>query len=251
MEAEPSDNLHHDKVRHEDDCLTAAEIIRRKQKKKATPKLSTDSSTYKATTASSETIETTENIDEAIKRLEAELEDFDEDDSDSSVDDEETMVNNNGILSFSESKMDSIDHLPDSCLPAVPRRSKHTNPTNENVSSKRLRASEKIVVSNGLKSAVQEIIRNYRPRSAEKLPFYCRYCSLQMTDDLEFSRHQSLPEHKQAVVLDQKASYCKLCRKQLTSPAQLRDHVQSRPHKERLNVLKSKSSKRPFPNQRK
>jgi Zinc-finger of C2H2 type len=225
-----------------EECLTAAELLRRKSIPVA--------SKSKTSAAETESKENVDNIDEEIRRLEEELqaldEDDDDDDSDASDDDEEeTISDKNGIISLSESKKDAIEHLPASCLPAVPRKSKHAHPTSDTSGHKRQRSKEKtndtIVLSNGLKSAVQEIIRNYQPRSAEKLPFYCRYCSTQLSNEAEFKQHQTLPQHKQAVVLDQKASYCKLCRKQLTSPAQLRDHVQSKPHKERLNFMQSKS----------
>jgi Zinc-finger of C2H2 type len=221
-----------------DECLTAAELVRRKSIQVA--------SKLKTAAIESESAGKNENIDDEIRRLEEELQALDEDDEKSdSSNDEGAVSDNRGIISLSESKQDAIEHLPASCLPAVPRRNKHAYPAHDTGGLKRHRANEKtgaaIVVSNGLKSAVQEIIRNYQPRSAEKIPFYCRYCSIQLSNELEFTQHQSLPQHKQAVILDQKASYCKLCRKQLTSPAQLRDHVQSRPHKERLNFMQAKS----------
>jgi hypothetical protein len=250
-----------------DECLTAAERIRRKRKATTLSSTSLLNSNHRvalyskqsccsgtSTAQSPSNIETihekTDDIDEEIQRLEQELQALDDDEGDDDIDsvdsnddddDETSLPIKNGVLSISESANSKIERLPAHCLPAVPRKSAAAN------HSKRQRGdtTSEIAVSNGFKSAVQEIIRSYQPRSAEKLPFYCRFCSTQYSNETEFVLHQSLPEHKQRVILDQKASYCKLCRKQLTSPAQLRDHIQSKPHKERLNYVQSKSTREP------
>jgi len=214
------------------------------------------------------------DLDEDIRRLEAELalQDDDDDDSSSSEDggsingddkdtggDDREPPENDAVWSFSESKHARIEGLPPSALPAARKRvlksvdkdddaatgdgrhkkkqkndSKRSNNNNDDDDD------AESAVSNGLKAAVQELLRGYQPRSSERLPFYCRVCAKQYDNEPDFLRHRSEAFHKTAVVLERKASLCKLCRKQLTSPAQLQEHLRSKPHKQRLQSLQAR-----------
>ena len=168
-----------------------------------------------------------------------------DDNSNSTNDDDDAPK----IVNLSQLQEERIESLPSSALPALARPdSKSNNKTKraaalhnrEPKASKRQRTTTPTA---GLESAVQDFLRGYRARSAERLPFYCRVCARQYTNETEFVHHQTLPQHQTAVALDRKASFCKLCRKQLTSPAQLKEHLQSRPHKERLEFMKTKQQR--------
>ena len=149
-------------------------------------------------------------------------------------------------MNLSQLQEERIESLPSSALPALARPDSKSNNKNKRAAAlhnRELKASKRqrtTTPTAGLESAVQDFLRGYRARSAERLPFYCRVCAQQYTNELEFGHHQTLSPHQTAVALDRKASYCKLCRKQLTSPAQLKEHLQSRPHKERLEFMKGK-----------
>jgi Zinc-finger of C2H2 type len=232
-------------------ALTAAELIRQKQQhKNAQYDGEQDVDAPKV------------DLDDEIRRLEAELQEIDDDDEDSGSENEQeeeedndtVVVTKEAILALSSVKDDRIERLPAAALPApVPKKStknkKRPNldeTTGKSSSSKRNKKTSTTTpntqntVSQGLKNAVQEVLRGYIPRSAEHLPFYCRCCARQYDDLAAFQLHKTTDFHIAAVDLERKASYCKLCRKQLTSPAQLSDHLQSRPHHERLRTLQAR-----------
>jgi len=230
--------------------LTAAELLRQHACAEA------KSRTQKSEKEDQEEPQTSGDLDEEIRRLEAELaNDDDDDDSSSDSDDSSTSSRyreNKGeaapaVLSLSQFKEARIESLPPSSLPAARKRSLKIDEETEVVGSKKKKSkkekgnvSNELEVSQGLKSAVQEILRGYQPRSAERLPFYCRVCAKQYDNEEEFLQHKGETFHKTAVAMERKASCCKLCRKQLTSPAQLQEHLRSRPHKQRLDSMKAR-----------
>lgn len=184
-----------------------------------------------------------EDLDAQIRRLEAELEASSSSSDEDSSDDESSSGDDHNddpeetpkILSLSTSRSEPIESLPAKQLPTGISSSKQGTKRKKNDSTA---TSNKI--PSGLQKAVTELLQDYKPRSAERLPFYCRVCAHQY-DSLEtFTNHKTEPFHEAAVAMERKASYCKLCRKQLTSPAQLREHLQSRPHKERLATLQAR-----------
>jgi hypothetical protein len=97
-----------------------------------------------------------------------------------------------------------------------------------------------LFANEGLAETIKEVLDGYVARSAERLPFYCRVCAKQYNNENEFLDHRQTDVHQTAAELDRKASFCKLCRKQFTSPMQMKEHLTSRPHKERLEKVKSK-----------
>ena len=52
--------------------------------------------------------------------------------------------------------------------------------------------------------------------------------------------HKTTDFHKAAVSVEKKATYCKLCRKQLTSIVQMQDHLESRPHRDKMDLVKER-----------
>ncbi len=40
--------------------------------------------------------------------------------------------------------------------------------------------------------------------------------------------------------MEKKATYCKLCRKQLTTIVQMQDHLESRPHRNKMDLVKAR-----------
>lgn len=191
------------------------------------------------------------DLDEEIRRLEAELQneesgDSDGSDSDSSDSEDEKKKKEAAILSLSASKSARIEGLPPSCLPASRKRVLKGIDSGADRTKTKKRKIEvgEAQVSEGLKSAVQEILQGYKPRSAERLPLYCRVCAKQFETKDDFVQHKNTDFHKTAYAMERKASYCKLCRKQLTSPAQLQEHLQSKPHKQRLQSMQSRQQQR-------
>jgi hypothetical protein len=184
------------------------------------------------------------DIDDEIKRLEAELENSD-DSSQYSRSSDDSGTNDRKVLNLSSVETERIGKLPKHLLPSSKKRSlKGIDRPME--PSKRKKAVES---KDGLRAAVKELLDGYKPRSAERLPFYCRACAKQYTSEQEFVEHQKSEFHITAVEVERKASYCKLCRKQLTSPAQLKEHLMSKPHKNRLSLLQSKQPHRRDNNQ--
>jgi len=181
----------------------------------------------------------TEDIDESIKRLEREIarDDDEESESSSSSEDELPQTDDKTVINISSVKNERIEALAVDQLPPV--RDKVSNPR-----SRPQKKQKAEIHDDGLTKAVKEVLSGYKPRSSERLPFYCRVCAKQYDNEEEFFAHKSDNFHKRAVQMERKASYCKLCRKQLTSPVQLREHLQSRPHKERLQAIQLRQTGR-------
>jgi hypothetical protein len=213
--------------------LTAAELLRRAagnskaspatQKPEAPPAVEAD------------------DIDDEIRRLEAELEgssSSSSSDDDSDGEDNESSGNKGSgptVLSLSAMKDDRIEALPANYLPSNKKRTMKIDRTSEQKEP----PSKKLKVSSGLEVAVREVLAGYVARSSEKIPFYCRHCAKQYANEPEFKEHREGDFHKKAVEIERKATYCKLCRKQLTSPAQMKEHLTSRPHKQHLDKVRS------------
>jgi hypothetical protein len=211
--------------------ILAAELLRRRIEKSAKNEPASDRADV--------------DIDDEIKRLEAELENSDDSSQDSSSSDDESESNDRKVLNLSSVETERIGKLPEHLLPSNKKRSLKgiDRPVDP---SKRKKVTES---KDGLRAAVKELLDGYKPRSAERLPFYCRVCAKQYTSEQEFVEHQKSEFHITAVEVERKASYCKLCRKQLTSPAQLKEHLMSKPHKNRLALVQSKQPHRRNNNQ--
>ena len=223
-----------------DSPLPIAEILRRRKGGSQQSEDATTGQVYEANNG-----EEIDDIDEEIRRLEAELnEDSDGDDNSSShVSGEEESKEDadQGVICLSSVAKDRIEALPPSCLPSNKRRVlKGIDGTGDVEELKKKRKKQKPVVDEGLKAAVQVVLGGYVARSNEKLPFYCRVCAKQYNNDEEFFEHKKTDFHRAAVEMEKKASYCKLCRKQLTSPVQLKEHLNSKPHKDRLQMLRGR-----------
>jgi Zinc-finger of C2H2 type len=182
------------------------------------------------------------DLDEEIRRLEQELaKDDDDDSSDDDDDDSHNGAQQAQILSLSKSKKATIEHLPPSLLPTIATRKQRVSGSSSGKDPKRPKtelqynAKKPKAKSNpGLEAAVRHVLQGYQPRSAERLPFYCRVCARQYDDTTTFEAHKQDEFHVTAVALERQASTCKLCRKTFTSPTQLTEHLQSKPHRERL-----------------
>lgn len=224
----------------EDKVMTAAELLRRKKR--------TGASTTKEEVARKPK-ETGADIDDEIARLEAELAQDDSDSEGSSSSEDESVSDSsrvkskpmettisNGVVSLSSVKDELIEGLPDELLPKVPPKRKSKK--NEDMKAKRRKGDAQ--PSSGLEIAVKEVLSGYVARSSEKLPFYCRVCQKQYTNETDFFVHRETDFHKAAVEAERRASYCKLCHKQLTSPAQMKEHLKSKPHRDRLRLVASK-----------
>ncbi|CAM9444013.1 unnamed protein product, partial [Ectocarpus sp. 6 AP-2014] len=97
--------------------------------------------------------------------------------------------------------------------------------------------------SQGLDSAVKELLANYEARSSERVPFYCRVCKFQ-GDSLEaLEKHKEEPLHVEAAKKERKISKCSLCKKQFTSPPQLQEHLAGKAHLEKLQSTMSRQGK--------
>lgn len=164
--------------------------------------------------------------------------------------DESTFVtkgSGSGIISISECASDSIAPLPNSALPkTVSKPMKCDLPEGAKANRKRKRSisgndvDDSQASSDGLREAVKEVLAGYVARSSEKIPFYCRVCSVQCKDEDDFFAHKQSEFHKTAVQVEKKATYCRLCRKQLTSIVQMHEHLDSRPHKEKLDKVQAR-----------
>lgn len=194
-----------------------------------------------------------EDIDDEIRRLEAELAADVDSDSDSMSEEEEDQPrqvrfgkdtvkeipfiqpdrdSKASVICLSEVAEARIQPLPSSCLPAVVRKKRSSQDD--------WKKDKKRVKVDGLQEAVKEVLAGYVARSSERLPFYCRVCSKQYESKEEFFEHRDTEFHRTAVELEQKASFCKLCRKQFTSPVQLKEHVTSKPHHDRLQRVRER-----------
>ncbi|KAL3940867.1 MAG: hypothetical protein SGBAC_004662 [Bacillariaceae sp.] len=174
------------------------------------------------------------DLDDEIARLEAELQASSSSDDESENEDGDG-AEGNGVVSLSQFSDDRISSLPTAALPK-PGRYKANG---ERRGPKKAKQST-VDVPDGLREAVKEVLSGYKARSSEKLPFYCRVCQIQLTNENEFFQHKQTQFHKTAVVVERKATYCKLCRKQLTSPDQMKEHLTSKPHRSRLLFMKEK-----------
>ncbi|KAL3777533.1 hypothetical protein ACHAWO_005952 [Cyclotella atomus] len=205
------------------------------------------------------------DIDEEIRRLEAELAaaDSESDDEQSSGDSESDVSANNkrkisfgknvtrtftkdedsvsiasdnrmdssGVICLSESASERIEPLPASAMPQIARKAA----SDEKKSNKRKRNKEEHTVNAGLKSAVEDLLSNYKTRSeVEQTPWYCRVCQHQAEGESDFLAHRASEFHKTAMKEHQKKNYCRMCRKQMTSVVQFQEHLQSRPHRDML-----------------
>jgi hypothetical protein len=211
--------------------LTAAEILRQK----------TAQNTKKSVKFSEPEVD----YDEEIRRLEQELEGGSESSSGEEDSDEEDSKDPT-VLSLSTLADDRIEALPANYLPVPLGKKRLLKGIDQDYKQdeERSRKRAKHEPSAGLRAAVKEVLDGYKPRSAERLPFYCRVCSKQYNDEDEFLEHKTTEFHVTAEAMEKKATFCKLCRKQLTSPAQMKEHLMSRPHKERLQKVRDRQPNR-------
>lgn len=189
----------------------------------------------------------TEDLDDEIERLERELENddaggsSDEDDSEAEDSAETNNAQETAVLSLSQFANDRVVQLPSTLLPEPGRYS--TNKVRKSKSKKTKNEPDpSAIVQSGLHQAVQEVLDGYTARSAEKLPFFCRFCAKQYSNETEFFDHKNTDFHKTAVAMERKATYCRLCRRQLTSPTQMKEHLKSRPHKDKLQEMRSRQA---------
>mmetsp|Transcript_1500 Transcript_1500/g.2159 ORF Transcript_1500/g.2159 Transcript_1500/m.2159 type:complete len:359 (+) Transcript_1500:83-1159(+) len=269
--------------------LTAAELMRRRAFGGVTARAK------KNTTDEHEV----EDIDDEIKRLEAELaeDSLSSGSSDSDSSDEEesnhndkevrddnqkkkisfgdtTILNNNDlvvsgnrasvekgstVICESSCAADTIAPLPPTMLPQCKSKKlkidfegddMNDGPTSSSKMGRKRKRSKKndsdveekgnTQKSDGLRDAVLEVLQGYVARSSERIPFYCRVCSHQSSNEEEFLAHKKTEFHKTAVQVERKKTYCKLCRKQLTSLVQMQEHLESRPHKEKLEHMRAR-----------
>lgn len=260
---------------------TAAELVRRSQASTKGEQLPTDSiqngrelmSSSSGSVRGLQSQNEAFDLDDEIQRLEEELRRNDDDDDDSDENDDSVLSGSTSnksetlgpfptapsILSLSKHKEAAIQSLPVALLPTIKKRklTDGNNDVRKEMKSKRARkdaaenkTSEECAVSEGLKSAVQELLRGYKPRSAERLPFYCRVCARQFENENSFVAHKKEEFHTTAAAMERKASLCKLCRKSFTSPAQLQEHLRSKPHKEQLSAVQTSQRQQPNNNKR-
>jgi len=224
------------------------------------------------------------DVDEEIRRLEAELA-IDECSSSASSDSEEERHNEeqerdkckvsfgptvmspekSGVdkkrgrdflsekLCLSQVAKERIKALPLSALPRNKRRKLKGIDYNELSQKSKLsndKCDNKEKNSEENKPAVKQLLDAYVARSSRVLPFYCRICSMQSTNEEEFYAHRKSDSHHIAARSFQKATFCKACKKQLTSPVQMREHLASRPHKEKMQYLQSGNAIRQNRNER-
>ena len=241
-----------------------AEVIRRK--KKSIPVVSSYKGDDHDDNAKGNHLD---DIDEEIKRLEAELADTSDSSSDSHSDDDDFSTEHisvpsssghrqsqaslnvnesssfpssgSGVLMLSKCADDIIQRLPDEMLPSCKSRKLKIDSSSSELKESKIPKTtpREIGVSDGLRKAVEEVLSGYVARSSERIPFYCRVCAKTMDNEDEFRAHKNTDFHKVAVQVEKKKTYCKLCRKQLTSIVQLQEHLKSKPHKERMEYVKA------------
>jgi hypothetical protein len=222
--------------------LTAAELLRRKAGLEAT-------STGVLVKPRSSSLDL---IDEEIRRLEDELQNSTDDDNISSSDssDEEDAPSPSDVcFNLSQLKDDRIEPLPESCLPKLTSKQRLADNDGSRPAKKQKSNAKdpntSVTIDPEIRQSVQAMLQQYVPRSSEKLPFYCRFCQHQYSNEAEFKAHQTESEfHRAAVLAERKATYCKLCQKQMTSPTQMQEHLRSGPHKERLEYRKQTQQQR-------
>eukprot|EP01082_Thalassiosira_pseudonana_P002763 g2497.t1 g2497 contig12:236423-237780(-) len=145
-----------------------------------------------------------------------------------------------GIICLSTVADERIEPLPASALPQnAPRKS--INYASENNKKRKREQKQEHTINEGLKSAVHDLLSNYKTRSEfQQPPFYCRVCQHQSKDEAEFLAHKASDFHEVAMKEEKKKTYCKMCRKQMTSVVQFEEHLNSKPHKEQLDYLRGK-----------
>ncbi|KAL7490077.1 hypothetical protein ACHAW6_015804 [Cyclotella cf. meneghiniana] len=196
------------------------------------------------------------DLDEEIRRLEAELaagsaSDDDDDDDDNaerteSDDDDDHPVTTNdiqstGVICLSETANERIEPLPPAAMPQITRKT-NADPAEAN---KRHKQQQHHTLHEGLRHAVHDVLANYKTRSeVQQTPWYCRVCQYQAEDQAEFLSHRDSVFHKTAVSEHKKKTFCKLCRKQMTSAVQFQEHLRSRPHRELLTSKKAQQEHR-------
>lgn len=152
---------------------------------------------------------------------------FEKDDDSASVTSDDRM-DSSGVICLSESASDRIEPLPASAMPQIARKMT----ADEKKSKKRKRDKEEHTVNAGLKSAVEDLLSNYKTRSeVEQTPWYCRVCQYQADGEADFLAHRASEFHKTAMKEHQKKTYCRMCRKQMTSVIQFQEHLNSKPHR--------------------
>jgi hypothetical protein len=245
--------------------LTAAEIVRISRSKRQ----KTDRSFIHKQDTKDESTQPVQtgriNIDDEIERLERELAAQPSDDSSQSSslspsiseDRAKTLTTRRScekgaevpskevhdhILCLSTAANERIKPLPRHLLPMPQKRDPIKNATRK---TRNHGSQQNEARSGGIESAVRQILEGYVARSSERLPFYCRVCAVQYSNEDELMSHRQTEFHVKACQIERKSSYCKLCRKQLTSPIQLKEHIRSAPHRERLEQLQSRQSSRP------
>lgn len=242
--------------------IPIAQLLRNNSLQKPSLKKSKSANEVKITT-----------IEEQIASLEKEI-DLDnhaeDDNSDSTeqkvieTDAQESLIvekdnSGNVIRLISKASLDRIEPLPKKFLPepfpSVRKRNKNGDKDHTLKSQSIQKRNKKqistiesgneVTVSNasrasGLESTVREMLRYYEPVSGDRKPFYCRVCRFQGESLDTFNIHRESEAHKIASKIEEKMSSCKLCRKKFTSPAQLKEHLQAKPHKDRLQILRSR-----------
>lgn len=141
-----------------------------------------------------------------------------------------------------ENLEEKINPLPHSLLPdpnCGATRSKHDKKV------KKIQAPPPKQQS-GLEKSIREMLKNYKPTSSERRPYWCRICCYQGQNEQDFFQHRESELHKLASQQERKMSTCKLCRKEFTSPEQLKEHLKGKAHIERLEYMKSKQNGRRF-----
>jgi hypothetical protein len=163
-------------------------------------------------------------------------------DSDHSEVQSDDNINGSGIICLSESANERIEPLPASAMPQIARKTAYDHVKK---SKKRKLDKEEHTVNEGLKQAVKDILDNYKSRSeVQQTPWYCRICQHQAADEAEFISHRESEFHKTAVSEHQRKTYCKMCRKRMTSVIQFEEHLRSRPHREMLGAKRAQQQGR-------
>lgn len=86
----------------------------------------------------------------------------------------------------------------------------------------------------GRKHMQQELLKqNWRYEAVGHRPFFCKCCQTQFSEEISFNAHRESEEHKAQEHKERAASYCSLCRKQFTSVIQLEEHTKGKIHRER------------------
>lgn len=209
--SEPDERAQH----AEDEAVPFAEILRRRAVKQG----SDDRDSHVENERQEEV-----DIDDEIRRLEAELaaDDNESDDEtegasvDQSVErakrvsfgkvsvkeiapspaESRSETGDVAVVCLSTVAQDRIAPLPESCLPKTKKRT--LKGIDDDPQQKR---PKKIKVNSGLRDAVKEVLSGYVARSSERLPFYCRVCAKQYTNEQEFFEHKGTGRQKSGAAL--------------------------------------------------